>query len=311
MISGISMTCFFASYAVALALEAWRLFPQIGAKLTERVRSVGLPAIAGAGLVAHTLYLAHRAATAHASPLSSPYDWCLLAAWALAVIYFVFALIKPATSVGLFLLPAVMALLGAALLADEQPFAQERASRVWLGVHGSVLLLGTVSVIVGFIAGLMYLVQSYRLKHKRIPSRGLKLPSLEWLERANSRALLLSIALVGIGFVSGIVLNLIKHQNEAERVPWTDPVVVLTDVMFAWLAAAGIFSLVYKPARQGRKVAYLTIASLIFLAITLWAVLRGNTQHGGSGAATATSQAATSHLVPTTSSRHDWPGGAA
>ena len=54
-------------------------------------------------------------------------------------------------------------------------------------MHGLVLLLGTVTVCIGFLAGVMYLVQSYALKHARSPSNGWRLPSLEWLERVNSR----------------------------------------------------------------------------------------------------------------------------
>jgi ABC-type transport system involved in cytochrome c biogenesis permease subunit len=282
MIAGISSTCFVASYLVALALEIGRPF------LRDRGRAIVgnlLLLFTGAGLLAHTLYLAHRAGIAHASPLSSPYDWCLLAAWAVALLYLILAIWKRNASLGIFLLPVVLVLIAAAQLADEKPFAPERASRVWGNIHGSFLLLGTVTVIVGFVAGLMYLVQSYRLKHKMLPTRRFLLPSLEWLERINSRALVASIGLVGIGFVSGIVLNLNVNRNREGYVPWTDQVVILTALMFLWLAAAGIFSALYRPARQGRKVAYLTMASFVFLAITLWAIVLGNTRHNATGGA--------------------------
>ena len=39
--------------------------------------------------------------------------------------------------------------------------------------------------------------------------------------------------------------------------------------MLAWLLAAAVFNAVYRPARRGRKVAYLTIASFVFLVIAL------------------------------------------
>jgi hypothetical protein len=42
--------------------------------------------------------------------------------------------------------------------------------------------------------------------------------------------------------------------------------------MLGWLMAAEIFRLVYPAARQGRKVAYLTLAAFIFLLITLASV---------------------------------------
>ena len=40
-----------------------------------------------------------------------------------------------------------------------------------------------------------------------------------------------------------------------------------------------VFESVYKPARQGRKVAYLTLASFVFLALVLGIVLLGPSRH--------------------------------
>jgi CDP-diglyceride synthetase len=121
--------------------------------------------------------------------------------------------------------------------------------------------------------GVMYLVQSYRLKHKLPPRPGFKLPSLEWLQRFNRESLLISTCLLFAGLVSGLVINLNQHGDRA--VPWTDPVVVSSGVLFLWLTALTLFEYFYKPARQGRKVAYLTLASFLFLGLALGFVLFG------------------------------------
>jgi len=42
-----------------------------------------------------------------------------------------------------------------------------------------------------------------------------------------------------------------------------------------------VFESCYKPAQQGRKVAYLTVASFIFLAVIIGLLVVGNTQHLG------------------------------
>jgi hypothetical protein len=97
---------------------------------------------------------------------------------------------------------------------------------------------------------------------------------LERLERVNSRAIVLSALLVGAGVLSGFVLNLIYHRQGGEQsVPWTNPMVWRSAGMFAWLLAAVAFTTLYRPARRGRKVAYLTVASFVFLAIFLVAQL--------------------------------------
>jgi len=274
--SGITVTCFAASYTLAVLLEFSRLF------FESRLRSVLALLMGTAGLLAHTLYLGVRAVRAEASPLSSPHDWYLLAAWSLAALYLFFGLRTRTHSLAILLLVPALILIGVGYFASSTPFAAQRASQLWGNLHGSLLLLGTVTVIVGFVAGILYWVQSYRLKHKLLPWQRFRLPSLEWLERACTTALMASVLLIGGGFVSGVILNLIKHHRELNYVPWSDPVVLTLALMFLWLLVAALFNLLYRPARQGRKVAYLTVLSLVFLAFTLTALLLPSTQHGQS-----------------------------
>ena len=133
-------------------------------------------------------------------------------------------------------------------------------------------MLGTAAVVLGFATGLMYLLQSYRLKHKRPPGRVFRLPSLEWLQRFNRESLVLSTALLAICLLSGVVLNLIG----AGTVKWSDPVVLTSGILFLWLVAVTLFEAFYKPARQGQKIAYLTLANFVFMALALYFVLFGS-----------------------------------
>jgi hypothetical protein len=126
----------------------------------------------------------------------------------------------------------------------------------------------------------MYLVQASWLKRHRPPSDELRLPSLEWLEQINTGSLALSALLVGLGFVSGLILSLLKHRGEANYHLWTDPTVISLAAMTIWLIAAEVFRLVYPAARRGRKVAYLTLASFGFLIITLASLLLMDNVHG-------------------------------
>jgi ABC-type transport system involved in cytochrome c biogenesis permease subunit len=272
--SGISITCFAASYAVALALEVSRLLFRSG------VRGAIMLGFAGAGLFAHTVFLFYRAAAASGSPLSSEQDWYLVAAWALVVLYLYLVYYHPRTAFGLFILPLVLGLVGVgAFVADAEPFARGPASRIWGAIHGTSLLLATVTVLTGSVAGLMYLGQAYRLKRKLPPKQGLRLPSLEWLQRANSRAIVVSLLLVGIGILSGVILNLVNYGSDESRVPWTDPFLLSTMTIFVWLLLSAGILLVYKPAREGRKVALLTLVSFVFLVIALAVGLSVETQH--------------------------------
>lgn len=275
MLDGINLLCFTASYGVALALEITRLLFRSG------VRGAVMLGFAAAGLLAHTLYLTHRAlANGGETPLSSAYDWYLVAAWTLAAAYLYLTIHHPRAAIGLFVLPLVLTLIGVAFfLADTTTVADTQATYYWGLLHGVFLLLGTVTVAVGFVAGVMYLIQSYRLKHKLQPRRGLELPSLEWLERVNGRAIIYSLLLLSVGVMSGVVLNLVTHRRQAQAVPWTDPIVIASLATMFWLIAATLFNVFYRPARQGRKVAYLTVASFLLLAASLALSLLLPSQH--------------------------------
>jgi len=108
----------------------------------------------------------------------------------------------------------------------------------------------------------------------------LRLPSLEWLERASGRAIVVSLLMTGVGVLSGVMLNVINYRRHDPVLPWNDPFVLATLGMFAWLLGATVLAACYRPARRGRKVAYLTLASFVFLAIALGMGLFMRTQHG-------------------------------
>ena len=278
MLSGVTTLCFAASYAVALALEISRLLFRSG------VRGAIMLGFAAAGLVAQTAFLYYRAIHEHGTPLSSEKDWYLVAAWVLVVVYMHLAVLHPKVPFGLFLLPLVLGLIAAAtFLADNDPLAREPASKIWGAIHGGSIVLATVAVLVGFVAGLMYLGQAWRLKHKRPATGGLRLPSLEWLQWANGRAMVVSVLMLGLGVLSGMILNRINISDQARRLPWNDPVILSTWLMFFWLLAAMILSTIYRPARAGRRVAYLTLVSFVFLAIMLAAGLLMDSRHWGRG----------------------------
>jgi len=89
-----------------------------------------------------------------------------------------------------------------------------------------------------------------------------------------------------------VVMNAIKSASDATAVPWTDSVILSSAVLLGWLVAASLFEFTYKPAQQGRKVAYLTVASFVFLALVFSMLVWGNTKHAAPRAATSPATAA-------------------
>ncbi len=275
----VSLMCFTASYAVALVIECIR------ATRKMKIGTIWAWIFTLAGLIAHTAYLiiqAKEGLTLRGAPLSSWYHWCLVAAWLLALAGLAIALTRPDSSVGIFFLPLVLGLIAlACLFPKDKLFSPNQAARFWGLLHGIGLLLGWVSVLTGFATGLMYLLQSRRLKNKIPPNKGITLPSLEWLGHANERSLLHSAFWLTIGLLGGIILNLVQYGSES-GLPWSDPTVWTSAVLFIWLIVVTAFSLIYKPARMGRKVAYLTLANFVILALTMGMVLFGPSRHTNS-----------------------------
>ncbi|HEX3601335.1 MAG TPA: hypothetical protein VHU84_14380, partial [Lacipirellulaceae bacterium] len=182
MLSGILTTCFIACYAIAFGLELFTL--------RRRPAWFPTPLIIAAtiGILVHTIYLLHSSIEANSLPISTA-DWLLWAAWVLAIVYLVTLFYLPRTPTGLALIPIVLVLVLASKFASAAPLATEESFFLWGMFHGIALLLGTVTVSIGFLAGLMYLVQSYALKNSRSAVNRVRLPSLEWLERVNGRTL--------------------------------------------------------------------------------------------------------------------------
>jgi ABC-type uncharacterized transport system permease subunit len=207
--------------------------------------------------------------------MGSWFDWCLAAAWLLAAAYLWIAVRQSQSVIGVFLLPMVLALILIGYQFDDQArFSAHEARSVWNMVHGGSLLLGTTVVVLGFVFGLVYLFQSRRLKSKSIPSRLFHLPSLEWLQRCCERSLIVSVVLLGIGFISGVAINLINRPAsdgvaESGTIAWSDPVIWSSFVLFGWLLISQIINLVYQPDRQGRKVAYIVVTCALFLMLEL------------------------------------------
>lgn len=281
----ISITCFAASYLIVLGLEISRLFFQ------AKLRTVMRIALAAAGLFAHTVFIAyHTRSTVSADGiwLGSWLGWGLAAAWILAAVYLWMSVTKPLSTIGIFLLPVTLVVIGVSTtMADSHPFSPARAKTVWNLIHGASLLLGTVTVALGFVFGVMYLIQARQLKRKTFNS--VRLPSLEWLQMWAERSLMVSTVLLGCGLLSGIALEFVKRSGNdavASPVSWTDPVIWSSGILFIWLLVTTILGVLYQPVRQGRKIAWLVTISFLFLLlefVIIWQFGHGTADSGTAG----------------------------
>ncbi|MEM9828926.1 MAG: hypothetical protein AAF958_20230, partial [Planctomycetota bacterium] len=267
-----SVTCFFSSYLVVLGLELLRLAGRIPG------RALGVIAMTLIGIFTHVTFLFLRAldASSDFGVLATWSDWAFLVALGLSIGFLVFYLRRPETVISFFFLPTilVMILLGWSV-RSLPPFSRSEAVGVWRGIHGLSMVAGTAIVLFGFLAGMMYLAQSWRLKNHRAGSKW-KLPTLETSMRWNRTALLWATIAVGIGVAAGVMMNL----NRTDQVGWLNRDVLLSFGLFAWLCVACGIDRFAGQLTRSRRTVYLTIASAVFLAAAVVSVLSGS--HGAS-----------------------------
>ncbi|HEX6984280.1 MAG TPA: cytochrome c biogenesis protein CcsA [Planctomycetaceae bacterium] len=261
---------FFASYLLALAFEAVRAAR--GATWLRWPAAVS----AGAGLLAHTLFLLQRARDTDLPPLlSSTQDWLLVVAWVACVLYLFVVAYDRRVGIGLFALPVVLLFVTVSCFASDAPSevvragreSEEGALRGWLMLHAALLGLGIAAVAAGIISSLMYLVQHRRLRHKQARPAGLTLLSLERLARWNRLSVLVAVPLLSLGMAVGFLLGHLAARQGGQVSFW-DPLVVASCV--AWLVMVAVLGrAIGSDQAAGRAVAVRTLLAFGFLLATL------------------------------------------
>ena len=257
----ITIVCFGASYAVALGLELVQLF------WPRAIQRVACALFGAAGLLAHTIYLFVQHPT-----LASQFGSLLFLAWILAVFYLSESIHYRQQSRGVFVLPVVLALtlwagkIGPSAARTQSPGDADASPEVliWGYLHAGLLVLAAVGICVGFVASVMYLVQTRQLREKVVPGHGLKLPSLERLERMNRWAINLAFPLLTAGVCIGIGLMFLGGN---QILSWADPRILGTAIL--WIVFALLLYMRYGAHLNGRRLAQLTIVAFVLLLFTL------------------------------------------
>src|SRR3954469_22072017 len=208
----LTVLCFGGTYGLALASELARFVTRSAARW---YLTVGLTVL---GWLVQTAYLANLGWSQRKVPVTTAFESLLVLSWIFALIGLYLMIRSPRPmAVGLFVLPMVLALVIAGRLAPRQGgWVQWGSSTAFWGtVHGVFLLAGAVSTCVAFAAGLMYLVQSSRLKHKRPPRFGFALPGRERSGRLTRGAIPVAFPLLTCGLLIGVLLSLAGRGDVA------------------------------------------------------------------------------------------------
>lgn len=269
MLSGVTISCFLLSYLLVLLMEASRIFLKLPGR---NVLLIGMLVV---GLIAHSIFLVNQLSietlgAQRPQLLSNWFQWAVLGAWGLALACLILTIRNPNGSMGLFLIPLVLALIGLAqMLRHAAPFHPDTTVSLWQAIHGVGWLVSTMFIALGSAFGVMYLVQSNRLKTRKHSQTRIKLPALEFLQSMNRMSIFVSAIGLAIGLISGIVLNF----NREGQTSWFNGGVVFTFALFAWVLMSAILEIASRGALGGRRSAYLVIANFLFMVLVLALVL--------------------------------------
>ncbi len=275
----LNVLCFGGTYGLALACDLARFAVKGPARWWA---TLALTALAW---VVQTAYLGNLTIQNHQLPVSTVFESLLVLSWVLAAValYLIVRSPKP-VAVGVFMLPVVLALVVVAgVWAPREDWAGSgwsQAGHFWGSAHGLLYLVGAVASCVAFVAGLMYLAQSHRLKHKRPPRFGFKLPSLEESERLNRAAITVAFPFLTAGLLVGVVMMEVASRHAGHsRLGWTDPKVV--SGILVWLVFAALLHARFRPEMRGRRVMLFTLVAFLCLAFaTIGVDLMHITSHG-------------------------------
>lgn len=135
-------------------------------------------------------------------------------------------------------------------------------------IHLSCSLLSYLAFLIAFLAGALFLVQEYQLKHKHLGVLFHRLPSLNALDRVNFLAIGSGFALLSIGLTCGLIGAKVWYGRW-----WSwDPKECLTACL--WSAYLVLWLVRLRSTLRGRRVALLSILGFALVLFTFIGVTR-------------------------------------
>ncbi len=234
---------------------------------TRKHRKLSMLSLVIGGFALQTLGLYLRGMDLGRCPLGNPFEKVQFVVWSAILLYLV---IGPAFRMSLlgFFSSGLAAVLGALSLFleswDQSYLRAESATNGWVETHAALAVFSYGIFGILALTSLMYLLQNYGLKQKRITGLFPILPSIVQLDQMNRRLLMMGVAVLTISFAVGAVYYR-THLSDVQSAK-------LITTVALWLAYT-IVLLLHRTNRLASKKFALSCVILFVLAlISLWPV---------------------------------------
>ncbi len=232
----------------------------------EEIRKIARMILVMSGLL-QTLYIFSRYMIAGHTPITSQHEAVVFFAWSVTWAYLSFhwrySVKNFGTFVSVFLL--VMMCIAASVSRDFHPLPPALQS-IWLPIHAGVAVLAYGFLALAFCGALMYLLQEWELKSKRLGFFFSRLPSLGALDQLNNHCLAAGFAFLTLGIITGSI-----WARQAWGTYWHwDP--KETWSLITWFLYAAQIHQRFTLGWRGKRAALMSIVGFCSVLFTMWGV---------------------------------------
>src|SRR5882672_1606930 len=158
-----------------------------------------------AGALVHTLVIGMQTMEVRHEPFANPSRAISTFVWMLTLAYLYTELTADERSMGVFILPIVIALQILPALYPGIERQDPLLDSAWFWVHVSSLLFAYASFALAGVLGLTYVLQFKEIKKKHLGFLYTRLPSLQMLDVMNARAVTVGWLFLTVGVVVGVL----------------------------------------------------------------------------------------------------------
>ena len=224
------------------------------------------------GVLSHTFVIGMQTMEVRHVPFANPSRAVSTFVWLLTLSYLYLELTTDERAMGVFILPIIVGLQVIPVLSPGIENRDPVLDSPWFWVHVSSLLFAYASFGLAGVLGLTYVLQFKEIKKKHLGYFYTRLPSLQILDRMNSRATVTGRAFLTLGLIVGVVWTveakkLAPANSNLQDIGLYDP-----KVLFALLAwALYSFAVLARGAMgwTGRRAAWLSAVGFVVVQLNL------------------------------------------
>ena len=223
--------------------------------------------LAAAGL--HTAAMFQRGFSMAQCPVNNLYEATVFIAWTIAAAFLAVGIFRKLRFLGAFASHVLFFIGVFALMPALDPphAASPNFSNGLTSLHAALILLSIGSFGLSAVAAVMFLTVENDLKLHKLRAVFSRLPPIQRLERVMNNLLVVGVTLLTTGLAFSPLLLKQKYGVWFKNDP------LLDYSIFIWLFYLALLVARWKFAQGGRRFAWLTLGSFIFILLTFWGFL--------------------------------------